>query len=121
MSCVSQYIVQRGSNVAIPLEIRDGASGPYVDADTTPTITGLSKNGSGSDETDATLNLSVVQAQDDTPSALTGRYIVSFTSAACAKGDSLIIYGEATVNGSTYGWSKAVDIVDDPGQRISVC
>ena len=121
MSCGTQFIVQRGASVGIPITGTDGLDGPAVDADAVPTITALRKNGAGSDEADATLALTIVQAQDDTPAAIPGEYELTFNSSACAKGDTLTVYYSATRNGVTSTSKKSITIVDDPAQRFTIC
>ena len=126
MSCGKQVSVQIGNKGMIPLSIRTRRDGPAVDADSVPTITAIRKAAAGGDpagidETDATLAATIIQAQDDTPAAITGEYELQFDSAACEEGDTLTFYISAVVNGVTVKTTAQAYIEDKPEARPVIC
>jgi len=126
MSCGSQHEFQLGTTGMIPITVLSNANGVAVDADALPTITAIRKAAAGAapagiDETDATLAAAIVQAQDDTPAAITGQYELQFNTAACEAGDTLTFYVEAVVNGVTVRTTKSAFIKDAPTERPVIC
>lgn len=125
MSCANQYIVQRGAAVNIPIIFKDGVDGPLIDVDTVVVDYANKQSGTavaaGIDP--VSISATIAQVQDDVPADVTGTYALSIDSSACVKGDSLIIgyTGTITATGATASGTIAINIVDDPAQRLVAC
>ena len=120
MSCGSQSIFQIGGAGCFPISIKD-ANGQPVDADALPTITHMTLNGVGVDETTPAYAIALSQVQDDTPAAVTGEYQLKFDPSAFSAGDTINLGVQAVVNGTTLSVIKDALIKDEQSERPSIC
>ena len=120
MSCGSQSVFQIGGSACFPVSTKD-VNGAAVDADSIPTITFMTLNSSGVDETTAAFGVTLTQVQDDTPAAVTGEYQLCFDPSAFSAGDIIQFGVEAVINGVTLTTTKTALVKDDVNERPTLC
>ena len=120
MSCGSQSVFQIGGSGCFPISIKD-TNGQPVDADAVPSVTYMTLNGTGVDETTAAYGITLVQVQDDTPAAVTGEYQLCFDPSAFNAGDVINFGVQAVIGGVTLTTVKDALIKDDAAERPSIC
>ena len=120
MSCGSQSVFQIGGAGCFPISIKD-PNGQPVDADALPTVTHMTLNGVGVDETTPAFAIALSQVQDDTPAAVTGEYQLKFDPSAFSAGDTINLGVQAVVNGTTLTVIKDALIKDEQSERPTIC
>ena len=107
------------SVVRIPLLTKD-SGGQLVNADSIPTVLNVQKNGVDAAEA----SITVSQLQDDTPSNITGNYVVSADLSATGlnvvANDDVIVTVQATVAGTLLTSTISFTMADMAGNAPTI-
>lgn len=103
----------------IPL-LTKGSEGQLKNADSTPSVLNVQKNGADANES----AVSIAQAQDETPANITGKYLISCDLSAsglnAAANDQFIITVQATVSGTLLTSTISFTVADMAGNAPKI-
>lgn len=103
----------------VPLLAKD-SGGQLVNADSLPTVLNVQKNGADASESAVT----IVQAQDDTPANITGKYLISCdlsgTGLNVLANDQIVVTVQATIEGTVATAVKSFTVASMSGNAPSI-